>query len=241
MGLRRHRGDLTIRVPPAQTRSWIVVTPPESYAARLDIDYPEKLDRVTTFFRLIWAIPILILLSVLTASASDTVTVVTESGETLSRVTGTGAGIGGGLFLATMLMILFRERYPRWWFDFARELTRFEARVGAYLALLTDKYPSTVEEQTVHLEVDYPDVERDLNRWLPLVKWLLAIPHYIVLVVLVMVAIVVVVIAWLAILFTSRYPRGLFNYVVGVGRWSLRVQAYAFLLVTDRYPPFSLS
>lgn len=218
-----------------------MVTPPESYAARLDIDYPEQLDRVTTFFRLIWAIPVLIIVSVLTAGASDTVTVVTESGETVSRVTGSGAGIAGGLFLATMLMILFRERYPRWWFDFARELTRFEARVGAYLALLTDKYPSTVEEQTVHLEIDYPDVERDLNRWLPLVKWLLAIPHYIVLAVLVIVAIVVVVIAWFAILFTGRYPRGLFNYVVGVGRWSLRVQAYAFLLVTDRYPPFSLS
>jgi uncharacterized protein DUF4389 len=218
-----------------------VVTPPESYAARLDIDYPETLDRLTTFFRVIWAIPILIILSVVSAGASDTVTVVTESGETVSRVTGAGAGIAGGLFLATMLMILFRQKYPRWWFDFARELTRFEYRVGAYLALLTDKYPSTDEEQSVHLEVDYPDVERDLNRWLPLVKWLLAIPHYIVLVVLTMLAIVAILIAWFAILFTGRYPRGLFNFVVGVGRWTLRVQAYAFLLVTDRYPPFSLS
>ena len=218
-----------------------MVTPPESYAARLDIDYPETLDRLTTFFRVIWAIPILIVLSVVSAGASDTVTVVTESGETVSKVTGAGAGIAGGLFLATMLMILFRQKYPRWWFDFARELTRFEYRVGAYLALLTDKYPSTDEEQSVHLEVDYPDVERDLNRWLPLVKWLLAIPHYIVLVVLTMLAIVAILIAWFAILFAGRYPRGLFNFVVGVGRWSLRVQAYAFLLVTDRYPPFSLS
>ena len=217
-----------------------MVSPPESYAARLDIDYPETLDRLTSFFRLIWAIPALIILSLLSASASDTVTVVTESGETVSKATGAGAGIAGGLFLATVLMILFRQRYPRWWFDFARELTRFEFRVGAYLALLMDKYPSTVDEQSVHLEVDYPDVERDLNRWLPLVKWLLAIPHYIVLVVLTIVAIVAVLIAWFAILFTGRYPRGLFNFVVGVGRWSLRVQAYAFLLVTDRYPPFSL-
>lgn len=208
---------------------------------RLDIDYPERLDRVTTFFRLIWAIPVVILLSVLSANANDTVTVVTETGETVSQVTGTGAGITGALFVATMLMILFRQRYPRWWFDFARELTRFEARVGAYLALLTDRYPSTVEEQSVHLEIDYPDVPQDLNRWLPLVKWLLAIPHYIVLAVLVVVAIVVVVIAWFAILLTGRFPRGLFDYLVGVGRWSLRVQAYAFLLVTDRYPPFSLS
>lgn len=219
----------------------MVTTPAPPYAARLEIDYPEKLDRVTTFFRLIWAIPIVIILSLLSATASETVTVITETGETVSRVTRSGAGITGGLFVATMLMILFRMRYPRWWFDFARELARFGARVGAYLALLTDRYPSTVEEQSVHLEIDYPDVEHDLNRWLPLVKWLLAIPHYIVLAVLFAGVVIVVVIAWLAILFTGRYPRGIFDYVVGVGRWSLRVQAYGFLLVTDRYPPFSLS
>ncbi len=132
-------------------------------------------------------------------------------------------------------------RYPRWWFDFARELTRFGARVGAYLALLTDQYPSTVEEQSVHLEIDYPDVERDLNRWLPLVKWLLAIPalhradlpHA-------SARSSPSSIAWFAILLTGRYPRPLFDFVVGVGRWCLRVGAYAFLLVTDRYPPFSL-
>ncbi len=218
-----------------------MVTPPTApYAARLEIDYPETLDRVTTFFRLIWAIPIVIVLSLLSATASETVTVVTETGETLSEVTRSGSGITGGLFLATMLMIVFRQRYPRWWFDFARELARFGARVGAYIALLSDRYPSTVEEQSVHLEVDYPDVERDLNRWLPLVKWLLAIPHYVVLAFLLLGVVVVVFIAWLAILFTGQYPRGLFDYVVGVGRWSLRVQAYAFLLVTDDYPPFSL-
>jgi hypothetical protein len=213
-----------------------VVTTPESYAARLDIDYPESLDRLTTFFRLVWAIPILVILGLLTATGNETVA--TETGEQVRR---TGGGISGGLFLATMLMILFRQRYPRWWFDFVRELTRFEARVGAYLALLSDRYPSTVEEQAVHLEIDYPTVEQDLNRWLPLVKWLLAIPHYIVLAVLFVLAVIAVVIAWFAILFTGRYPRGLFDFVVGVGRWSLRVQAYAFLLVTDRYPPFSLS
>ena len=135
---------------------------------------------------------------------------------------------------------MFRVRYPRWWFDFARELTRFGTRVSAHLALLTDRYPSTVEKQSVHLEIDYPDVERGLNRWLPLVKWLMAIPHYVVLFVLVLMAIVAVVLAWFAILITGRYPRALFDFVVGVARWGLRVNAYAFLLVTDRYPPFSL-
>ena len=205
------------------------------YAARLDIDYPESLDRVTTFFRLIWVIPILIVLALLTATGNETI--VTETGET--SVT-TGGGIAGGLFLATMLMIVFRLRYPRWWFDFTRELTRFEARVGAYLLLLTDQYPSTEDEQSVHLELDYPDVEEDLNRWLPLVKWLLALPHYIVLVFLIIGAILAAVVAWFAILFTGRYPRGLFDYTVGVTRWALRVEAYAFFLLTDEYPPFSL-
>lgn len=213
-----------------------MVTPEHPYAARLDIEYPERLDRLTSFFRLIWIIPIAILISLLSAASSWTV--VTETGETITQSTG---GITSGLFLATLLMIVFRVRYPRWWFDFAREFTRFATRVGAYLFLLTDRYPSTVDEQAVHLDIDYPDVEQDLNRWLPLVKWFLAIPHYIVLLVLFLVAILVAVIAWFAILFTGRYPQGLFNYVVGVFRWGLRVEAYAFLLVTDRYPPFSLS
>lgn len=210
------------------------------YPARLDVDYPEKLDRFTTLVRIIWAIPILVVLSLISASASDTVKTVSDTGETLSQVTTSGAGISGGLFIATMLMIVFRQRYPRWWFDFARELTCFSARVGAYLGLLTDRYPSTEDEQSVHLEIDYPDAERDLNQWLPLVKWFLAIPHYIVLFFLAVGALLAVVIAWIAILITGRYPRSLFDYVVGVGRWGLRVQAYAFLLITDRYPPFSL-
>ena len=212
-----------------------MATPSEPYAARLDVDYPETLDRLTTFFRVIWIIPIAIVASLLTATGNETV--VTQTGE---RVSTSGGGISSGLWLATVLMIVFRVRYPRWWFDFVRELTRFEARVGAYLFLLTDRYPSTVEEQSVHLEIDYPDVEQSLNRWLPLVKWLLAIPHYVALAVLWLVAIVAVVVAWFAILLTGRYPRALFDFVLGVGRWTLRVGAYAFLLVTDRYPPFSL-
>ncbi len=195
------------------------------YAARLTVDYPERLDRLTTFFRMIWILPIAFVLSLVSVTADG------------AR---TGAAVFGGLWVAIALMIAVRMLYPRWWFDFARELTRFGARVGAYFALLTDRFPSTVDEQSVHLEIDYPDAQRDLNRWLPLVKWILAIPHYVVLVFLMIGAIVAIVIAWFAILITGRYPRPLFDYVVGVGRWTLRVNAYAFLLVTDRYPPFSL-
>jgi hypothetical protein len=210
--------------------------PAPEYAARLEVDYPEQHDRVTTLFRLFMVIPIAIVIGVLTTGATQTV--YNQSGQAVRNSSG---GIASGLFLATVLMIVFRKRYPRWWFDFVLELARFGARVGAYFALLTDQYPSTVEEQNVHLQIDYPDVEHDLNQWLPLVKWLLAIPHYIVLAVLSVVAFFAVVIAWFAILFTGRYPRGLFDFVVGVARWGLRVQAYATLLVTDRYPPFSLT
>jgi hypothetical protein len=206
----------------------------ETYAARLQVDYPERLDRLTTLLRLIWIIPIGLILALLTdAGGANSVTATGEN------VRASGGGTLAGLAVATALMIVFRQRYPRWWFDFARELVRFGARVGAYLALLTDRYPSTVDEQSVHVDIDYPDVERDLNRWLPLVKWLLAIPHYIALAVLAVIGVFAVVIAWVAILVTARYPRPLFDFVVGLGRWALRVQAYAFLLVTDRYPPFS--
>ena len=142
--------------------------------------------------------------------------------------------------MPVILMILFRQKYPRWWFDWNLALTKFVIRVAVYADLLTDVYPSTDEEQVVHVEIPYPNVPRDLNRWLPLVKWFLAIPHYIVLAFLWIAAVFCVVIAWFAILFTGRYPKGLFDYVVGVYRWSLRVQAYAFLLTTDRYPLFSL-
>jgi hypothetical protein len=209
---------------------------PPVYAARLEVDYSDLHNRVTTLFRVVLIIPIAIIYGVLTAGVTRTV--YDQSGHVVSTTSG---GIAAGLFMATLLMIVFRQRYPRWWFDFALELARFGARLGAYLVLLTDQYPSTVDAQNVHLEIDYPDVERDLNRWLPLVKWLLAIPHFLVLIVLSVGAFFAVVFAWFAILFTGRYPRGLFDFVVGVGRWWLRVEAYAFILVTDQYPPFSLN
>jgi hypothetical protein len=213
------------------------------YPARLQIDYPEKLDRLTSVFRLIWIIPIGIILGLISAAGQtvNNTAYLDQAGEVVKRTSQSSGGIAAGLAVATALMILFRQRYPRWWFDFARELTRFVARVTAYLALLTDKYPSTVEEQAVHLDIDYPEnVPADLNRWYPLFKWLFAIPHYIVLFFLFIAAFFAVIFAWFAILFTGKYPKGLFDFVVGVGRWDLRVAAYAFLLVTDRYPPFSL-
>jgi hypothetical protein len=219
------------------------VTNQADYAARLEIDYPEKLDRFTTFFRIIWIIPIATIYALVSGSG-ETVTYtvfVNQTGEVIRRTRDTAGGLAAGLFAATLLLILFRQRYPRWWFDFTRELTRFGYRVAAYMFLLTDQYPSTVEEQSIHLELDYPDVEKDLSRWMPLFKWFLAIPHYIVLAFLGFAAILAAIGAWFAILVSGQYPRGLFDFVVGVGRWILRVEAYAFLLVTDRYPPFSLS
>ena len=222
--------------PPPPPSGAVPATTSTPYPARLTIDYPERLGRVSTAFRIVLVIPIAIVLGILTNGGADTVR--TSDGE---WVTTTGTSITGALFVATSLMIVFRQRYPRWWFDFALELSRFSTRVAAYFALLTDTYPSTVDEQSVHLDIDYPgEVERDLNRWMPLVKWFLAIPHYVILFFLWIGAFVAVVVAWFAILFTGRYPRGLFDYVVGVGRWSLRVYAYAFLLITDRYPPFAL-
>ncbi|HLL50762.1 MAG TPA: DUF4389 domain-containing protein [Thermomicrobiales bacterium] len=203
------------------------------YPARLSVDYPERdLNRLTTFFRLFAAIPILIILG-------------SVSGETwqwsTDKGTAAAASAGGLLFFGPLLMILFRQKYPRWWFDFNLQLARFSTRVSSYLALMSDRYPSTDEEQSVHLDVDYPNVKQDLNRWMPLVKWFLAIPHYVALVILFIAAFFAVLFAWFAILFTGRYPRSLFDFVEGVQRWGLRVQAYALLLVTDRYPPFRLA
>jgi len=212
------------------------------YPLRLEIDYPEKLDRLTTFFRILWLIPIAIILG-LVSGAGETVTntvFMNEAGEIIKSTQDTAGGILAGLASATGLMILFTQTYPKWWFDFVKELTRFETRVGAYAGLMTDVYPSVVDEQAVHLDIDYPDVEKDLNRWMPIFKWFLAIPHYIVLAFLSIGAFFAMIFSWFAIMFTGKYPRGLFDYNVGVSRWWLRVAAYTTLLVTDQYPPFSL-
>jgi hypothetical protein len=205
-----------------------------AYPLQYSVEYPDReLNRLTTAFRIIVAIPILIVVGAVEGYGGGY--------QTGSHAGSAGwAGAGGLLLFAPLLMIVFRQKYPRWWFDWNRELLRFTNRVGAYIALLDDRYPSTDQEQAVALDFPYPDAERDLNRWLPLVKWLLAIPHYIILAFLWLAAIVAVIIAWFAILFTGRYPRGLFDFVVGVGRWTNRVVGYAFILITDRYPPFRL-
>jgi hypothetical protein len=205
-----------------------------AYPATLEVDYPEGgRNRLTSFFRIIVVIPIAIILGLLTSAAMQAGGNQAEGWRVL--------GAGGILFIPLVLMILFRKKYPKWWFDWNLNLTRFSYRVSLFLGLLRDEYPSTDEEQAVHLNLVYPDARTQLGRGWPLIKWFLAIPHYIVLFFLYIGAIVVGIIAWFAILFTGRYPRGLFDYTVGVSRWALRVEAYAILLITDQYPPFSLS
>ena len=203
------------------------------YAAKVTIDYPDRLlNRTSSFFRIFMVIPIAIVLALLSSNGFSW-------GQHHNWAVGAASGVGI-IFLPTLLMILFRQKYPKWWFDFNLAITRFGARVGTYFALMTDAYPSTDEEQSVHLEINYPDVKNDLNRWLPLVKWFLAIPHYIVLCFIGIAAFVCIIVAWFAILFTGKYPRGIFDFVLGLYRWGSRVSAYAFILVSDKYPPFSL-
>ena len=204
---------------------------PAAYPVTLTIDYPERdLNRLTTFFRGILLIPAAVILLLLFGPWWGG----PESWWRLFFVT------GGFLFLPTLLMILFRRKYPRWWFDWNLNITRFGGRVAAYAALLTDEYPSTEREQTVHIAIPYPDVKKELKAGLPLVKWLFSLPHVVVLIPLGVAAGFCIFVSWFAILFTGRFPRPFFTFVVGVARWGLRVAAYAALLVTDVYPPFSL-
>jgi hypothetical protein len=207
------------------------------YPVQFSVDYPDRpLSRLSTAFRIFLVIPIAIVLGAVSGEGLQLTMPSNSNG-----VMAVPAGAGGLLFFGPLLMILFRQKYPRWWFDWNLELQRFTNRVGVYLGLMTDRYPSTDDQQSVHLEYRYPDAARDLKRWLPLVKWLLAIPHYIVLFFLGIAAFVVVILAWFAILITGRYPRGMFDFVEGVIRWNVRVTAYALTLVTDEYPPFRLA
>ncbi len=205
-----------------------------AYPVQFSVDYPERsLNRLTSAFRIFVAIPIMIVLGAV-------------NGETFSFVSRNGvryivAGAGGALFFGPLLMILFRKKYPRWWFDWNLELQRFINRVIVYILLMDDRYPSTDDHQAVHLDYVEPNGGQSLNRWLPLVKWLLAIPHFIVLAFLWIALIFVVFIAWIIIIFTGRYPKGMFGFVEGVIRWGARVVGYALTLVTDKYPPFSLA
>ncbi len=203
------------------------------YPVQFSVDYPDRdLNRLTTALRIFAIIPIAVVLGAVSAS--------TWQGDADSS-TAVAVGAGGLLFLAPLLMIVFRQKYPRWWFDWNLELQRFSNRVCIYLALMDDRYPSTDEHQSVHLDYPYPEVERDLNRWLPLVKWFLAIPHAIVLFFLYIAATLMVIVAWFAILITGRYPRSIFKFVEGVIRWHNRVIGYALVMVTDQSPPFRLA
>jgi len=203
------------------------------YPVKFAVEYPDRdLDRVTSFFRIFTVIPIAIVLTAISGTTFSS-----EASDSAQTVVIGGVGI---LFLPVLLMVLFRNKYPRWWFDWNIELQRFVNRVAAYALLMDDRYPSTDDHQGVQLDYTYPQVETELSRGMPLVKWLLAIPHYIVLAFLHIGVFFAAIFAWFAILFTGRYPRGLFDYVEGVLRWHNRVVAYAFVLVTDRYPPFQL-
>ncbi len=204
----------------------------EKYTVSLSIDYSDKSKRLTVLFRLFLAIPILIILTLLTSSSYES----QQAAKEVERVYSVGI-----LFLPTLLMIVFKRKYPKWWFDWNLALTKFSLRVASYLLLLRDDYPSTDEEQAVNVQINYPDVEKELNQWLPLIKWLLVIPHFIVLCFIMVGVTFCTIIAWFIILFTGKYPRSMFDFVVGFLRWILRVVAYAILLTTDEYPPFSLS
>jgi len=200
-----------------------------NYPATLTIDYPENANRITVLFRLFLIIPILIILVLLSYHGAGSKQFPDES---------YWVGI---LVIPTLLMIIFRQKYPKWWFDWNEQLIKFSFRIMSYILLLQHEYPSTDEDQGIHIKINYPNVKTELNRWMPLVKWLLVFPHLIVLFFLMIGVFTSTILAWVMILISGKYPKKMFNFVVGTLRWILRVQAYALLLITDKYPPFSLS
>lgn len=191
-----------------------VAAPAPGYPLRFDVEYPERLSRLLIFVKWLLAIPHFIVLYFL--------------------------GIIAELFLLIgFFAILFTKKYPKGLFDFVVNVYRWNANAVAYTALMRDEYPPfswDAGQYPVTFEVDYPE---ELNRWLPLIKWLLAIPHMVVLFFLYIVALVLWVLAWFAILITGRFPRGMFDFMVGAMRWQYRVTAYAYLM-RDEYPPFSM-
>lgn len=202
------------------------------YPVQFSVEYPDgPMNRLSTLLRAVYCVPVIVILAAVSGVGIDF---------TFGVSWGLLTHLGGLLVLPTVLMLLFHNKYPRWWFDFNLALLQFANRVAAYLLLLTDAYPSTDEEQSVHLDIAYPDTEWGINRVMPLFKWALAIPHLLALTVLGLAVVAACVGAWFAILATGRYPRSLFDFVVGVMRWENRVVGYALILVTDQYPPFRL-
>ena len=187
----------------------------KEYPVKLNIDYSESSNRLTAIFRLILVIPIVFILALISTYAE-------------------------ALSLAIAMMILFKEKYPKWWFEWHIGITKLTYRIAAYVFLMRDEYPSTDHDQSVQIDVPYPDVKNDLKRWMPLVKWFLVIPHIIALIFIFIGVLICTVFSLIVILFTGRYPKGIFDFAEGFFRWTLRVSAFALLLTTDEYPPFRL-
>mmetsp|Transcript_12298 Transcript_12298/g.29571 ORF Transcript_12298/g.29571 Transcript_12298/m.29571 type:complete len:269 (-) Transcript_12298:213-1019(-) len=190
--------------------------PSSSYPARLEVDYREDdVSRIEVLLRIFKIIPVLLF----------------------------SAFVGSTLYLSTLIMVMFQLKYPRWWFDFRLEYKRYSTRIGTFVALMTDKYPSTTDEQIVHLDIDYPgqDVSQSMNRWGPLYKIILSVPHFFICFALKIGYLLALVVVWIYLLVAGgKYPKFIFDYIVSYWRWSLRYDAYTFLLVTDEYPPFSM-
>jgi hypothetical protein len=193
-----------------------VATAAADYPARFDVEYPERLSRWKIFVKWLFAIPHFIIVYLLQI-------------------------VGALMVFVAFFSILFTKRWPLMMFEFMVQIQRWTENVTVYaLTLQRDEYPPFSGEAGEYAVLFEIDNDESLSRWKIFVKWLLVIPHLIVLAFLAIAASVAVFIGFFAILFTARFPRGLFDFVVGVLRWTIRVNAYAGWLMTDRYPPFSL-
>lgn len=200
----------------------MVASPTNSVEITVDADLgPRK--RLSVFFRPLLLLPVVILLSLL-------------GGSSLSD----DSSWGSTVFLALALIVIFTGTYPTWLLTFIHGLQAFELKIGAYALLLRDEYPSLADRPFA--QVLYPNIEGGarLKRFMPLVKWFLAIPHYVVLLLTGIAVFLLTVLAWFSILFTGRYPTSFLPFVVGWLKYYNRVVGYAFTLVTDQYPQFRL-